>query len=125
MSELFSWFFCSLVEETKRDGFVDITNTYNKIINSIKAAEEAAKMADKAANDTLEVQDTQKHFYCFLRVTSCVHTLKLPSRLASNCVFVLVRLVIFVCLRAEHKGPGPQPGRQISEEPQHGAEGRG
>ncbi|XP_036961278.1 laminin subunit alpha-5 isoform X1 [Acanthopagrus latus] len=44
----------SLVEETKRDGFVDITNTYNKIINSIKAAEEAAKMADKAANDTLE-----------------------------------------------------------------------
>lgn len=37
---------------------VDVTQAYNKIINSIKEAEEAAKMADKAANDTLEVQDT-------------------------------------------------------------------
>ncbi|XP_030280261.1 laminin subunit alpha-5 isoform X2 [Sparus aurata] len=44
----------SLVEETKKDGFVDVTQAYNKIINSIKEAEEAAKMADKAANDTLQ-----------------------------------------------------------------------
>ncbi|XP_073325739.1 laminin subunit alpha-5 [Pagrus major] len=44
----------SLVEETKKDGFVDVTQAYNKIINSIKEAEEAAKMADKAANKTLE-----------------------------------------------------------------------
>lgn len=46
----------SLVEETKKDGIVDVTQAYNKIINSIKEAEEAAKMADKAANATLEVQ---------------------------------------------------------------------
>ncbi|XP_070695085.1 laminin subunit alpha-5 [Pempheris klunzingeri] len=44
----------SLVGETKKGGFVDLTKTYNKIINSIKEAEEAAKMADKAANDTME-----------------------------------------------------------------------
>ncbi|XP_037629113.1 laminin subunit alpha-5 isoform X3 [Sebastes umbrosus] len=44
----------SLVAETKKDGFVDVTQSYNKIINSIKEAEEAAKMADKAANDTME-----------------------------------------------------------------------
>ncbi|XP_035512224.1 laminin subunit alpha-5 [Morone saxatilis] len=44
----------SLVAETKKDGFVDVTQSYNKIINSINEAEKAAKMADKAANDTLE-----------------------------------------------------------------------
>ncbi|XP_069573485.1 laminin subunit alpha-5 [Brachyistius frenatus] len=44
----------SLIAETKRDGNVDVTQAYNKIVNSIKAAEEAAKMADKAANDTVE-----------------------------------------------------------------------
>uniref|UniRef100_UPI0037E9B905 laminin subunit alpha-5 n=1 Tax=Semicossyphus pulcher TaxID=241346 RepID=UPI0037E9B905 len=44
----------SLIEETKKEGFVDVTQAYNKIINIIKEAEEAAKMADKAANDTLE-----------------------------------------------------------------------
>ncbi|XP_056241478.1 laminin subunit alpha-5 isoform X1 [Seriola aureovittata] len=44
----------SLVAETKKDGIVDVTQAYNKIINSIKEAEEAAKMADKAANATLE-----------------------------------------------------------------------
>lgn len=49
---------CSLVAETKREGFVDATQAYNKIVNSIKEAEKAAKMADKAANDTLEVQVT-------------------------------------------------------------------
>ncbi|XP_022051460.2 laminin subunit alpha-5 isoform X1 [Acanthochromis polyacanthus] len=44
----------SLIAETKSDGLVDVTQAYNKIINSIKEAEEAAKMADKAANDTVE-----------------------------------------------------------------------
>lgn len=47
-----------MVAETKREGFVDATQAYNKIVNSIKEAEKAAKMADKAANDTLEVQVT-------------------------------------------------------------------
>lgn len=54
-------FVCSLVAETKKGGFVDVTHSYNNIINSIKEAEEAAKIADKAANDTLEVQDTHAH----------------------------------------------------------------
>uniref|UniRef100_A0A3B4YWT5 Laminin A chain n=1 Tax=Stegastes partitus TaxID=144197 RepID=A0A3B4YWT5_9TELE len=44
----------SLIAETKSEGLVDVTQAYNKIINSIKEAEEAAKMADKAANDTVE-----------------------------------------------------------------------
>uniref|UniRef100_A0A3B4BCE3 Laminin, alpha 5 n=1 Tax=Periophthalmus magnuspinnatus TaxID=409849 RepID=A0A3B4BCE3_9GOBI len=44
----------SLVEDTKKDGFVDVTQAYNKIINSIKEAEEAANMADKAATNALE-----------------------------------------------------------------------
>uniref|UniRef100_A0A8C2ZML6 Laminin subunit alpha-5 n=1 Tax=Cyclopterus lumpus TaxID=8103 RepID=A0A8C2ZML6_CYCLU len=48
----------SVVTETKKDGLVDVTKAYNKIINSIKEAEEAAKMAEKAANDTMEVQNT-------------------------------------------------------------------
>ncbi|XP_067382208.1 laminin subunit alpha-5 isoform X2 [Channa argus] len=47
----------SLVAETKNDGIVDVTQVYNKIINSIKEAEEAAKMADQAANATLEDVD--------------------------------------------------------------------
>ncbi|KAM3618812.1 uncharacterized protein V6R79_025116 [Siganus canaliculatus] len=44
----------SLVAESKQGGFVDVTQAYNKIINSIREAEEAAKMADRAANATLE-----------------------------------------------------------------------
>ncbi|XP_037333672.2 laminin subunit alpha-5 isoform X2 [Pungitius pungitius] len=44
----------SVVTETKRDGIVDVTQSYNKIIRSIKEAEEAANMAYKAANDTME-----------------------------------------------------------------------
>ncbi|XP_023128669.2 laminin subunit alpha-5 isoform X1 [Amphiprion ocellaris] len=44
----------SLIAETKSDGLVDVTQAYNKIINSIREAEEAAKMADKASNDTVE-----------------------------------------------------------------------
>lgn len=48
---------CRLVEETKKEGFVDVTQAYSKIINSIREAEEAAKMADKAADDAVEVQD--------------------------------------------------------------------
>lgn len=47
-----------MVEETKKEGLVDVTQAYNKIINSINEAEEAAKMADKAANDAIEVHDT-------------------------------------------------------------------
>lgn len=52
-----SSFVCSLVADTRKDGIVDVTQAYNKIINSIKAAEEAAKTAEKAANDTWEVRD--------------------------------------------------------------------
>ncbi|XP_031700147.1 laminin subunit alpha-5 isoform X2 [Anarrhichthys ocellatus] len=44
----------SVVAETKKEGVVDVTHSYNKIINSIKEAEEAAKMAAKAANDTMK-----------------------------------------------------------------------
>lgn len=43
-----------LVEDTKKDGFVDVTQAYNKIINSIKEAEDAADKADKAATNALE-----------------------------------------------------------------------
>ncbi|KAF3860795.1 hypothetical protein F7725_001050 [Dissostichus mawsoni] len=43
-----------LVAETKKGGLVDVTHAYNKIIISIKDAEEAAKMAEKAANNTME-----------------------------------------------------------------------
>lgn len=49
----------SLVEETKKDGFVDVTQAYNKIINSIREAEEAANMADKAASDALKNVENQ------------------------------------------------------------------
>ncbi|KAF7657013.1 hypothetical protein LDENG_00033110, partial [Lucifuga dentata] len=44
----------SLVAETKKDGYVDVTQSYSKIINSISEAEEAANMANKAATDALE-----------------------------------------------------------------------
>ncbi|XP_029011451.1 laminin subunit alpha-5 isoform X2 [Betta splendens] len=44
----------SLIAETKKDGTVDVTQAYNKIISSIEEAEAAAKMADKAANASLE-----------------------------------------------------------------------
>lgn len=43
-----------LIADTKKDGFVDVTQAYNKIINSIKEAEDAAEKAAKAANDTME-----------------------------------------------------------------------
>uniref|UniRef100_A0AAQ6AMH3 Laminin subunit alpha-5 n=1 Tax=Amphiprion ocellaris TaxID=80972 RepID=A0AAQ6AMH3_AMPOC len=49
----------SLIAETKSDGLVDVTQAYNKIINSIREAEEAAKMADKASNDTVENHSAQ------------------------------------------------------------------
>lgn len=52
------FFFCSVIAETKKEGIVDVTQSYNKIINSIKEAEEAANMAYKAANDTMEVKHT-------------------------------------------------------------------
>nr|XP_057906923.1 laminin subunit alpha-5 isoform X1 [Doryrhamphus excisus] len=44
----------SFVEETKREGLVDVTQAYNKIVNSIKAAEEAAHEAATAASNALE-----------------------------------------------------------------------
>ncbi|XP_049919958.1 laminin subunit alpha-5 isoform X1 [Epinephelus moara] len=44
----------SVVANATNEGSVDVTQAYNKIINSIKEAEEAAKMAEKAANDTME-----------------------------------------------------------------------
>lgn len=47
-----------MIAETKKEGIVDVTQSYNKIINSIKEAEEAANMAYKAANDTMEVKHT-------------------------------------------------------------------
>ncbi|XP_026188237.1 laminin subunit alpha-5 isoform X2 [Mastacembelus armatus] len=43
----------SLVAETKKDGITDVTQAYNNIINRIREAEEAAEMADKAANISL------------------------------------------------------------------------
>ncbi|XP_075883000.1 laminin subunit alpha-5 isoform X3 [Nelusetta ayraudi] len=43
-----------LVEDTKKDGFVDVTQAYGKIIDSIREAEEAARMAEQAAQDALE-----------------------------------------------------------------------
>ncbi|XP_053174071.1 laminin subunit alpha-5 [Scomber japonicus] len=48
----------SLVADTKKEGLVDVTQSYNKIINNIKKAEEAANAAKRAANDALEhIQD--------------------------------------------------------------------
>lgn len=94
-------FVCSLVAETKKEGLVDVTQAYNKIINSIKEAEEAANMADKAANDAMEVQDTRLFFHLYEH--TCVHKLKLRKHLALNCLFVRA------CL--EHKGPEPRSDR--------------
>lgn len=47
---------CSLIAETRKDGFIDVTQSYNNIISSISEAEEAAKMAAEAANSTVEVR---------------------------------------------------------------------
>lgn len=58
---------CRLVEDTRKDGLVDVTQAYSKIINSIREAEEAAKRADQAAQDALEVQ----HCLC-LSVCVCL-----------------------------------------------------
>lgn len=63
---------CSVVANAKKEGFVDVTQAYNKIINSIKEAEEAAKMAEKAANDTMEVQDTRAHLFFHLYEHTCM-----------------------------------------------------
>lgn len=51
-------FVCRLVEETKKEGIVDVSQTYSKIITSIRAADHAAKMADKAAELAVQVQET-------------------------------------------------------------------
>ncbi len=141
---MLSSFVCSLVEETKKDGLIDVTQAYNKIINSIKEAEEAAKMADKAANDTLEVQgihtDTHSHSHTHTHTFFCLyeHTqLKQLVQLALKylfvhvwppifvCVCVCMRVCVSVCVFVEHTGPRPRSGRGFSEEPQFGAEGRG
>uniref|UniRef100_A0A8C9YW11 Laminin, alpha 5 n=1 Tax=Sander lucioperca TaxID=283035 RepID=A0A8C9YW11_SANLU len=77
-----------LVAETTKGGFVDVTKAYNNIINSIKEAEEAAKMADKAANATLEVQDAWAClFFCLTSAHACTN---------ENCL--KNGLVIFVCV---------------------------
>lgn len=91
----------SLVAETKKEGLVDVTQAYNKIINSIKEAEEAANMAGKAANDTMEVQDARSCFHLYEHIK--VHNLKLRKQLALN--------YLFVCVRVEHKGPEPRSDR--------------
>lgn len=52
----------SLIAETKKDPSVDLTKVYNNVVNNITAAEHAAKMAEKAANDTLEVH---KHTHLY------------------------------------------------------------
>ncbi|XP_013886048.1 laminin subunit alpha-5 [Austrofundulus limnaeus] len=44
----------SLILETRKEGTVNVTKAYSNIIDIINAAEEAANMADRAANDTLE-----------------------------------------------------------------------
>ncbi|KAM9343060.1 laminin subunit alpha-5 isoform 2-T2 [Pholidichthys leucotaenia] len=44
----------SLITETKREKFIDITQAYNNIINSIREAATAANMAAEAANNTVE-----------------------------------------------------------------------
>lgn len=77
--------------ETKRDGIVDVTQAYNKIINSIKEAEEAAKKADKAANDTLEVSDV----YAFLCLNShaCTNSNYFKNGLSYLSVCNIVTLV--------------------------------
>lgn len=49
------------MEETKKEGIVDVSQAYSKIINSIREAGDAAKMADKAAEHALQVRDTQMH----------------------------------------------------------------
>lgn len=94
----------SLVAETNKDGIVDVTHAYNKIINSIKEAEEAAKMADKAANDTLEVR---------------IHTH--TTYTASNNSYYYC-LVCNVCLCLELKRSEPRSDGRFSEEPQPRAE---
>lgn len=48
---------CRLVEEAKKEGIVDVSQTYSKIIHSITEAEDAAKMADEAAQQAVQVQD--------------------------------------------------------------------
>lgn len=84
---------------------MDVTQAYSKIINSIKEAEEAAEMADRNAQDALEVRDT-------------------PTYL-SRCLCVQQFDPVCVCVCVGREGPGPRSKRRISEEPQSGAEGRG
>ncbi|XP_028307698.1 laminin subunit alpha-5 isoform X2 [Gouania willdenowi] len=43
-----------IITETKKEKLIDVTQAYNKIINSIKEAEDAAEAADRAANQTLQ-----------------------------------------------------------------------
>ncbi|XP_029690196.1 laminin subunit alpha-5 isoform X2 [Takifugu rubripes] len=43
-----------LVEETKKEGIVDVSQAYSKIVSSIREAGDAAKMADKAAEHAFQ-----------------------------------------------------------------------
>lgn len=96
---------CSLIAETKKDGFIDVTQSYNKIVVSIEQAEEAAKMASEATNSTLEVKKTNK-------ITSLSFEVTLKTETESV-------LVLF----SEREGPEPRSEGGVSEEPQHGSEG--
>lgn len=95
---------CSLIAETKKDGFIDVTQAYNKIVVSIEEAEEAAKMASEAANSTLEVKTP--------KITSLSFEVTLKTKTESV-------LVLF----SEREGPEPRSEGGVSEEPQHGSEG--
>lgn len=60
---------CRLVEETKKEGIVDVSQAYSKIINSIREAGDAAKMADKAAEHAIQVHmSSQTHRRTSLRL---------------------------------------------------------
>lgn len=96
---------CSLIAETKKDGFIDVTQSYNKIVVSIEQAEEAAKMASEATNSTLEVKKNNK-------ITSLSFEVTLKTETESV-------LVLF----SEREGPEPRSEGGVSEEPQHGSEG--
>lgn len=96
---------CSLIAETKKDGFIDVTQSYNKIVVSIEQAEEAAKMASEATNSTLEVKKKPK-------ITSLSFEVTLKTETESV-------LVLF----SEREGPEPRSEGGVSEEPQHGSEG--
>uniref|UniRef100_A0A8D3CNT9 Laminin subunit alpha-5 n=1 Tax=Scophthalmus maximus TaxID=52904 RepID=A0A8D3CNT9_SCOMX len=93
----------NLVAETKRDGIVDVTQAYHKIINSIKEAEEAANMADKAANATVEVRGHTFIPHTCLSSHACTHQDNSNNRTSLDYLSVMS-----VCVCPERKEPGPR-----------------